>query len=123
LFFKDTGHCPVSDFKRICPPIYSQLWVARYNRQMLLDSCEEGSSSGVGVPTNTLCKFGGSEVLTIQLSLRSARNATSGESNYWQSSAELYLHRNNEVQAYTSDLAAANSSAESRDNIHAILPI
>jgi hypothetical protein len=29
---------------------------------MWLDSREEGSTPRVGVPTNTLCKFGGSEV-------------------------------------------------------------
>jgi hypothetical protein len=28
IFFKDTGHWPVSSFKRICPPI--KLWVVQY---------------------------------------------------------------------------------------------
>jgi hypothetical protein len=36
--------------------------------------------------------------------------------------AEFYLHRNNKVQAHTSNLAVGNSSAESRNDIHAVLP-
>jgi hypothetical protein len=46
------------------------------NGQMCHDSHKEGSTSRVGVPTNTFCKFGGHH--TVKMSLLSARNATRG---------------------------------------------
>jgi hypothetical protein len=45
-----------------------------HNGQMWPNSRREGGTSGVGVPKNTLCKFGGSEVAAPPL--RSALKAT-----------------------------------------------